>query len=108
VGSGNQSVSLQKPWLLGFPALGFGQSPDDPPMFRHTLLPLLSSRSALMSRSIVGGKDREILALRQQVLILHRQLGKRPRLVRAETLALRLTCLRMKMQHHKARSGTVL
>ena len=45
---------------------------------------------------MIGG--REILALRQQVLILQRQLGKRPRLRRGERLALLLTCLRMKKQ----------
>jgi len=36
------------------------------------------------------------LALRQQLLILQRQLGKRPRLSRAEKLALLLTCVRMR------------
>jgi putative transposase len=41
-------------------------------------------------------RDRQVLALRQQVLILQRQLGKRPRLSRAEKLALLLACVRMK------------
>jgi len=46
-------------------------------MFWHALLVLLSPLSALMSRLIVDDRDRDILALRQQALILQRQPGKR-------------------------------
>jgi len=49
-------------------------------------------------RLTADDRDREILALRQQVLILRRRLGKRPGLTRGEKLALLLTCLRMKKQ----------
>jgi len=67
-------------------------------MFWHIVLLLLSPLTALIGRLMPDDRDREILALRQQVLILQRQLGRRPRLMRAERLALLLTCLRMKRQ----------
>ena len=65
-------------------------------MFWHTVLPLLSPLAALIGGLMPDDRDREILALRQQVLILRRQLGERPRFVRTERLALVLTCLRMR------------
>ena len=65
-------------------------------MFWHLLLPLLSPLSAMLVRLLGDDRDRQILALRQQVLSLQRQLGKRPRLSRAEKLALLLMCVRMK------------
>ena len=49
-------------------------------------------------RRVRNDRDRQILALRQQVLILHRQLGKRARLNRTDKFALLLVCARMK-QH---------
>ena len=59
---------------------------------------LPSPFAVLVGRLTVDDRDREILALRQQVLILQRELGKRPRLMRGKRLALLLTCLRMKKQ----------
>jgi len=67
-------------------------------MIWHVVLLVLSPVAALISRLMPDHRDREILALRQQVLILQRQLGKRPRLVRGERLALLLTCLRMRKE----------
>ena len=67
-------------------------------MFWHTILLLLSPLAALIGRLVVDDRDREILALRQQIPILRRQLGRRPCLTRGERLALLLTCLRMKKQ----------
>jgi len=64
----------------------------------HIVLLLISPLASLIGRLMVDDRDREILALRQQVLIMQRQLGKRPRLLRADELALLLTCLRMKKQ----------
>jgi len=79
--------------------LDFPQSRgDSPPMFWHIVLLLLSPFAVLTRRLMADDRDREILALRQQVLVLQRQLGKRPRLARAEKLALLLTCLRMKKE----------
>jgi len=65
-------------------------------MLWHLLLVLLSPLASLASGLLRDDRDRQILALRHQVLILQRQLGKRPRLGRAEKLALLLTCARMK------------
>jgi putative transposase len=65
-------------------------------MFWHLLLVLFSPLASLMSGLLRDDRDRQILALRQQVLILQRQVGKRPRLSRVEKLAMRLTCVRMK------------
>jgi putative transposase len=67
-------------------------------MLWHMVLLLFSPLASLIGRLMVDDKDREILALRQQVLILQRRLGRRTRFVRAEKLALLLTCLRMKKQ----------
>ena len=67
-------------------------------MIWHVILLLVSPLAALIGRLMPDHRDREILALRQQVLILRRQLGKRPRLTRPEKLTLILTCLRMKSQ----------
>jgi len=75
----------------------FAIKPGHPPrMFWHLLLILLSPLSAMVVRLLGVGRDRQALALRHQVLVLQRQLGKRPRLSRAEKLALLLTCVRMK------------
>ena len=63
-------------------------------MFWHSLLVLFSPLAALLSGLLRHDRDRQILALRQQVVILQRQLGKRPRLSRAERLALLLLCMR--------------
>ena len=65
-------------------------------MLWHLLLILLSPLSVTVSRVLGDDRDRQILALRQQVLTLQRQLGKRPRLSRAEEVALLLMCVRMK------------
>ena len=65
-------------------------------MFWHLLLMLASPFFALVTSLLRDDRDRQVLALRQQVLILQRQLGTRPRLSRAEKLALLLTCVRMK------------
>ena len=65
-------------------------------MFWHLLLVLFSPLASLISKLLRDDRDRQVLALRQQVLILRRQLGKRPRLSRAEKLALLLTCVRMR------------
>ena len=67
-------------------------------MIWHIILLALSPLAALVGRLTPDDRDREILALRQQVLILQRQLGKRPRLLGSERLSLLLTCLRMKKQ----------
>jgi len=65
-------------------------------MFWHLLLILLSPLTTLCLRVLRDHRDREILALRQQVLILQRRLAKRPRLNRSERLALLLTFWGMK------------
>jgi transposase InsO family protein len=65
-------------------------------MFWHVLLMLLSPFCLLASRLVRDDRDREILALRQQVRILQRQAAKRPQLTRGERLALLLACLGMK------------
>jgi len=57
-------------------------------MFWHLLLVLLSPGSALITPLLGDDRDRQVLALRQQVLILQRQLGKRPRLSRGARLML--------------------
>lgn len=67
-------------------------------MVWHPVLLLLSPLAALIGHLMPDDRDREILALRQQVLILQRQLGKRPQLRPNERLALVLTCSRMKKQ----------
>lgn len=65
-------------------------------MFWHLLLVLFSPLASLLSGLLSDDRDRQILALRQQLLILQRQVGKRPRLSRAEKLALLLACARRK------------
>jgi len=67
-------------------------------MFWHLLLLLLSPLSTLCLRLLRDDRDREILALRQQVLILQRRLAKHPQLLRIERLALLVTPLGMKKQ----------
>ena len=52
---------------------------------------LLSPLATFCLRLLRDGRDREILSLRQQVLILQRRLAKRPRLSRSERLALLVT-----------------
>lgn len=65
-------------------------------MFRYLVLLVLSPLHSLVLRLLRSDCDREILALRQQVLILRRQLGKRPQLSRGDGLALVLSCIGMK------------
>ena len=67
-------------------------------MFWHLVVVLLSPLSALCVGLLHDDRDREILALRQQVLILQRRLAKRPQLTRRERLALLLTFWRMKQR----------
>ena len=47
-------------------------------MFWHLVLLLLSPLVPLIGRLMPDDRDRETLALRQEALILQRQLGKRP------------------------------
>lgn len=61
-------------------------------MFWHALSVLLCPLYVLVGRLLGDDRDRLILALRQQVLILQRQLGKRPTLTRSERLTLVLAC----------------
>lgn len=65
-------------------------------MFWHLLLLALSPASALITTLLRDDRDRQVLALRQQVLILRRQLGKRQHLSPAERLMLLLTTCGMK------------
>ena len=67
-------------------------------MLWHLFLVLLSPLASLISGLLRDDRDRQILALRQQVVILQRQLGKRSHLTRAEKLALLLTCARMRQR----------
>jgi hypothetical protein len=55
-------------------------------MFWHLLLVRFSPLASLLSSLLRDDRDRQILALRQQVLILQRQLGRRHQLRRAERL----------------------
>jgi len=48
------------------------------PLCRVPLPLLFSPRASLLSGSLRDDRDRQILALRPQVLILRRQLAKRP------------------------------
>lgn len=52
----------------------------------------------MVARLLRDDRDRQILALRQQVLIPQRRLATRPQLLRIERLALLLTSLGMKKQ----------
>jgi len=56
---------------------------------------LLAPIYSLMSILLWRDQDREILLLRQQLLILYRQLGRKPTYGRLEKLALLLTALRL-------------
>ena len=67
-------------------------------MFWHLLLVLSSPLAALLSALLRDDRDRQILALRQQLPILQRQLGKPPRLSRAEKLAMLLATARTKQK----------
>jgi hypothetical protein len=64
-------------------------------MLWYVLSVLLCPMYVLVGRLLGDDRDRLILALRQQVLILQRRLGKRPSLARSERLALVLACARM-------------
>jgi transposase InsO family protein len=57
---------------------------------------LSSPLASLLSGLLRDDRDRQVLALRQQVLILQRQLGKRLQLSRGKRLAMLLICMRMK------------
>ena len=67
-------------------------------MFWHLLLLWLSPGSALIAALLRDDRDRQVLVLRQQILVLQRQLGKRAHLTRAEKLALLLVSLKMRRQ----------
>ncbi len=62
-------------------------------MFWYVLLMLFSPLYLLFGLVFRGEQARLVLALHQQVLVLHRQLGKRPSLIPAERLALVLSSL---------------
>lgn len=68
-------------------------------MFWHLLLVLCAPLASLLSGLLRDDRDRQVLALRQQVLILQRQVGKRTRLSRTEKLVLLLAGARMKQTH---------
>jgi hypothetical protein len=65
-------------------------------MLWHLLFLLLSPASVLLAALLRDDRDRQVLALCQQVLILQRPVGKRPRLSRTEKLILLYACARMK------------
>ena len=69
-------------------------------MFWHLLLMLTSPLSALVTALLRGEDDcdRQIPALRQQIIILQRQLGKRPQVSRAGGSAPLLVCARTKQR----------
>ncbi len=62
-------------------------------MFWHVTLMLLSALCLLFGLVFRGEQARLVLALHQQMLVLQRQLGKRPSLVPSERLALVLSSL---------------
>lgn len=64
-------------------------------MLYYFYLLLLAPIYSLMSILLLRDQDREILLLRQQLLILHRQLGRKPAYGRLEKLALLLAALRL-------------
>ena len=65
-------------------------------MFWSVLLLFASPLYSLLRRLLKDDRHREILALRQQIFILRRRLGKRPRLSRRDRIALLLSCFGMK------------
>jgi hypothetical protein len=67
-------------------------------MFWHLLLILTSPISALVTNLLRDDRGRQVVVLRQQVLILQRQLGKRAHLTRAEKLTLLLVSVKMRRQ----------
>jgi hypothetical protein len=90
VGSHNWSAPALRPRSRGLVPLDRIQLRCDPPvMFWHMVLFLLSSLASFIGRLIADDRDRETLALRQQVLVLQRRLGTRPRLLLGGKLALR-------------------
>jgi putative transposase len=64
-------------------------------MFYYLHLFLLAPIYLLVSSLLLRDQDREILLLRQQLLILQRQLGRKPAYDRLEKLALLLATLRL-------------
>ena len=74
-------------------------------MLWHVLSVLLAPMYVVVVRLLGDDRDRLILVLRQQVLILQRQLGKRPSLTRSERLALVLACAGLARTPARATSG---
>ena len=82
-----------------YPSVDFAVHPAHPPrMSWHLLLALSSPLASLRPALLRDDRDRQILALRQQLPILQRQLGKPPRLSRAEKLAMLLATARTKQR----------
>ena len=99
VGSHNRSALALCPRnQCSLPLDSAPPSHDPRIMLWHMVLLLISPLVAPIGRLTADDRDREIRALRQQVLIPQRQFGTRPRLMRADRLALLLTCFRMKKQ----------
>ena len=69
---------------------------NPPSMFWYLVLLLFSPIYSVVLRLLRDERDRELLALRQQVLVLRRQLGKRPQLSHGDRLALLLACTHMR------------
>ena len=79
--------------------IGFPIHLAPPPRMLWHLLPVLSSpRAPLLSSLLRDDRDSQSLALRQQVLVLRRQLRKRCRLSRAERPAMLPACARMEQR----------
>ena len=64
-------------------------------MFYYLHLLLLVPIYSLVSSLLLRNRDREILLLRQQLLIMRRQLGRKPAYGRLEKLAVLLAALRL-------------
>ena len=64
-------------------------------MFYYLHLLLLAPIYSLVSSLLLRDQDREILLLRQQLLIVRRQLGRKPAYGRLEKLTLLLAALRL-------------
>ena len=62
-------------------------------MFWHLILVLFSPLYLMFALVFRSDHARLVVALHQQVLVLHRQLGKQPSLVKGERLALVLSGL---------------